>query len=1705
MAGAFCGNIDLSKIDKADFVANNDFVWVKSEVLEKIYKIDDAFHTVIIFNNGCFATQCQLDQQIGDALLWVAINVMAAQGDLFGNVTVPSGVAVNICGVPDQDKFKKALTAVDVNAVNQFGFQPAAIMPLVAAIPLRSNIKIYGPYPSANFGLCGGATVESDPDLCPWVFGSAALMDAAGQAKANSMNVTPLSIAETGTITIPEMPSSNLGSQLGNGPNLTGINVSFGSSGVTSTYSYQTYTPKPGGFTRLFIDRLKNVAKYRQQQIKFLRNNAIDLNKINRRLRIIRGFNQQNNNLARQRANQPTAERVLVGEIYDFHPDTSGQRTVVAATTLPKAIQEMRYDFEKKAYMSLDGLYGPVSVAGDGGLPQYAKYSGTDENPPCHKSSPTLPYAPFALGNSSVDEMDMNNYNLEIYQRGLNPVTNPGDNPNSSNDSSNSGHVIDMLGRSSGSLNDGFIMNFYLGDNAGQQYEQDYRFLGMRGPLLLHSWGYDTQGKPIPNEADTDDDAKVGSFKNTNNKDKFLKDWLQKPSTWPVAPVDLRFDRDRGLWVSPPSYKIVVAKLEDKLESYGKAKASIITKNTEKDLSYGRPLIDATGEEVKSQEDESDAKIIVVDRIGQSYPKDSLVYVYYDTHTCEYIILTAPSKSAVRFRLYGCKKLEASTPSWQDGDNWTEVAGFFDKKPNGHSLAIRIDCDGNAVNRKGELLQANDIDINSPDKKDIFINVFDTAGKWGPSFAGYLNFEHWTNNASAGFGIVCDIPPSGCSMGVSPDCNQIDPDLDSYDIVYLESYARYIHGCLEQDLYISQEKANEKYPDDTWKVAHPSGNASVTVSKYYGSADNGQEPKIYDNNGNDDTIPIRVFDPWVDSNGDPISCYKPEDGPYYSAKSGTAFTAIFNEKTKRYELIQVSSQQEDNIVRFRLIDYCYGSGNGQNNTDPYAAGDTWMQYAGFNDKFTNSHSVAIKINCDGIPVDKNNEIVTALDIEQAIVDPNGDIAKRIFINVYDTVGRFGPSFNAYIIYGNPDLNYNQWIENAATGFATKYSSNPSGLSCNMGRTGNQCLDVNADYKSYEIIFLESYARFIECVLDQDLYPSESKLTDYSDDWYKTTYPSGNAAATIYDDKFYGDSPNGKEPAFFKVGNNTDIEPVSLRVFDPFIDDDIHKNPFRLLKEGDRVLCVFNDKLKKYTIYNSLDDGTRVVKFALVSDKLVTDTTAQAILINRDNKPITKDTKDLITDQDMFDDNIITVVDSYSPGNLLSAFGPALGSNNKDDHINGFNLYINCYNQTLFPFKGFALRRGSPTNEDGDITVSYEIINLEHYAKTIHGKAASIDKNISFNDKDYYLGLYNQYEDGVQPIARNTETLGIPNVYLEYTNTNFNGDHSYFVGRIADNADENTDCADAVDGCSFTAILNPVLSTSSFLVYTVVECEFLAIKGQTKVKTFTKADELNEGNISDSSVNDGVESIYRQGFMWDKVKSKSIYDKIAIKNRENWINKAKIIPSGILETSLIDIDSVGAPTYEIIFADTIAQVGEKYLTTENNPGLFGHPSYAVDDRVAKDTDKFYEGMDPTNLANNKPKFTLTNDQQWMTYEGAKIAGIWDETPGASVPNDGSYRIIYAQEAPIIITGTAISEFTPQDLENVQVAAIFPTCAGVDKAPIPVLLTKVTNPMGHGAKPGDYVTVQRVFTGVAQDGANYKYLVIGTGHPPGALKN
>ena len=169
-----------------------------------------------------------------------------------------------------------------------------------------------------------------------------------------------------------------------------------------------------------------------------------------------------------------------------------------------------------------------------------------------------------------------------------------------------------------------------------RQQFKNFRFPALRGPLVLQGWGYDTSGKPIPNSSDGWGHAQMGEFRKTNLTDKFMKNWLQYPKSWPVGPIDLRFDRERGVWTCPSPNKIVVARLKERLLKNGSAKAELINPEADGIRFYHNYSISGpNGEDVKLSMENTE--ITVYDFLGIELCQCDVIYAYYDDN--RYIVL----------------------------------------------------------------------------------------------------------------------------------------------------------------------------------------------------------------------------------------------------------------------------------------------------------------------------------------------------------------------------------------------------------------------------------------------------------------------------------------------------------------------------------------------------------------------------------------------------------------------------------------------------------------------------------------------------------------------------------------------------------------------------------------------------------------------------------------------------------------------------------------------------------------------------------------------------------------------------------------------------------------------------------------------------------------------------------------------------------
>lgn len=695
-------DVDLGKLGDDNFFAKTDQeLYVKASIDPSLYKIGSKQYVLVILDNpgelglSPNSEECKhvLDSN-------GAIAIIALHGDQF---IEPLRRAA--CDDADGDHTGLML---EFSNLNIFEMNKPRITPDSFCLPFKSNVFVYGPW-FFQANPVGGTEVEINRELAPWNFSNLQnngydTMSYYGNLIAGD-GPRGLQKQESGSITVAALPSYGIGHIVGgNAATLTDLQINIGESGYTTTYNFQTYTPKfgkPGRhlsdlWTRnyksmSYINRFFKLENLKIKQLMNKTSSEIQKQKgLRRDQRGASGDLITTDPKTKGAGGQNTPNLFIYGgyrlrpRVYNdgggsdnYDSSSTGlspckpcdpyippQSTPGPASTITPGNRNknkhvvMTEDslhntwfkenhFERFALNSLDLLFCPISTNQEydthAELPRLAMYQsfssafmefseknstslgdGTAPN-----SKPRLEIPPFYFD-------DILQYDLPINQMYLNSVT-------------STAMLNNWSGRKNGSV-DGFITNVIAyGEKAidfsiinseevenTKQEQTNFRYNALRGPLTLQAWGYDTSGKPVPNAIDSAIQAEQGRFRRHGLQDKFLKNWLSNPKTWPAGPIDLRWDRERGVWVSPPSNKIVVAKLLSALQPYGVAEAELIDPQAGGIKFYEEYGIWSNdGSNIKGSLHR--AKIKVYDFLGIKLCKCDHVYAYYDDN--RYIVL----------------------------------------------------------------------------------------------------------------------------------------------------------------------------------------------------------------------------------------------------------------------------------------------------------------------------------------------------------------------------------------------------------------------------------------------------------------------------------------------------------------------------------------------------------------------------------------------------------------------------------------------------------------------------------------------------------------------------------------------------------------------------------------------------------------------------------------------------------------------------------------------------------------------------------------------------------------------------------------------------------------------------------------------------------------------------------------------------------
>ena len=669
---------DPSRI-QSDFAVQGNYIYSDAEVDGRVFFVDDGT------GNSSMGILVKLPNIIPQVWNDTSNKGLNSHGlrllDLFSGSTSFINGASQYGGTTDfsyANVFKAADLAARIDA---------------AAIPLKSKIVNYGPWLSHDRSSDwddGGVELRHVEDLNPWTYGGYANMNTAGSKLATDGLKNRVRY-ESGSITIAETPQQNMegGGTSKTDPVIASIVCKLDAGGATTTYNYQTYVQKFGQSAEAFNN-------YTKLQISNRRSNANILKDMN--LEISRAFSSAMRSFGNIRERffeqmsvpLSTSSSSLNNVLILSYPDTLTYPGRIEAGIDKKYTSDYFQDqnnYSKYAIVSLDMIFSPFSTTiGPGpAMPGFTAALGSSDYP----ANATKPRVPPTSSTQIIP----------IYNLSLNPYSTSAMMGNFNGAGSGRGFYTEYIAFGSVPANT-------FAANATQESFRDsqtnLRGAALRGPLVLHSWGYDTNGQPVPGSPTT-----------------FNSGWLGNPSSWPIGPIDLRWDRRRGVWVSPPSASLVVAELTSDLTIYSSASASIINV----------PNLYSTS---------INGSITVYDFIGQGISAGCRVLAYHFGPGADYMVVNA-GMCLVKADAHGCepstnvgqpmipqdKHLYGFGPNGRPAmysieelfsqPNLTggslKVLGYEELNDNGHPCMVDIsviDCSGNSLGGGGII--ENEID-----------------------------------------------------------------------------------------------------------------------------------------------------------------------------------------------------------------------------------------------------------------------------------------------------------------------------------------------------------------------------------------------------------------------------------------------------------------------------------------------------------------------------------------------------------------------------------------------------------------------------------------------------------------------------------------------------------------------------------------------------------------------------------------------------------------------------------------------------------------------------------------------------------------------------------------------------------------------------------------------------------------------------------
>ena len=547
-------------------------------------------------------------------------------------------------------------------------------LPAAMTVPMRSTRITYGPWTNTNGFELGKTEFIKDTEVAPWNFGSVATMDLAARLKVDNRQSKQL-LAERGNIQIAGAPIVNLAGFLGgpSGPYITGIDCAVGSSGVTTTFNLQTFTPKFGNLASGIINNIQRINQFNNISRKLMLANAIAAKKM-----AIKdqggsssssggGGSASKDNTAPgggsaggmgpTRSDEGTDDKSYVikyiaGDVgrrpsgtLEVQPNS---QTIQMPTGLSRGtavfLNEPQYQtrlamnnnsaYQNKWGVEVEGLWrGFTTGSNHDLLPSYTSGSATND---CKEKTDD--------GLSSICSGGYDGCDIEgDIEKPLN-FSKPMIPPSYTAGGEGGGAAIPiicqtldpyMLGTNSEGKLPGVDMEYAMHDGPSAPTDLNYMVRGNQGTSKNRSFDIEVDkyqdGDNIRAAALRGpllvagwgydiDGFPVPNETPDNPSNKFKEHWLHKSQDWKVGPVDLRWDESRGVWSAAGAFKLVRVKLD----------------------SWVNPAATVKGELVDETNNNSAKKeICIYNNTDRPLRKGWIVIAWYDTTTCEYYVIEA--------------------------------------------------------------------------------------------------------------------------------------------------------------------------------------------------------------------------------------------------------------------------------------------------------------------------------------------------------------------------------------------------------------------------------------------------------------------------------------------------------------------------------------------------------------------------------------------------------------------------------------------------------------------------------------------------------------------------------------------------------------------------------------------------------------------------------------------------------------------------------------------------------------------------------------------------------------------------------------------------------------------------------------------------------------------------------------------------------